>query len=193
MMKLLVCVAVLFTSSPLLALERRGINVGGGATVPIVGEGYYTRDETGFHVTGSLDHQIASSGLRLHVDALFSRNPVHVGFAADGHRRIIGGSIGLSYSLPRGRVIRPYLTTGVGLYQVGVPHQTTSLPSPDYPPAPVGTRSETSPGFALGGGAGIALGGAQLFVEGCYMRVLTDGRSTSLVPVTIGVRFGERR
>lgn len=70
--------------------------------------------------------------------------------------------------------------------------QTTGVPVGG---ATAGTfRAEDVTRFAANGGVGLdfGIGPASLFAEGRYVRVFTQDRATSYIPVTIGLRFHTR-
>ena len=189
MKRLLLCPLVLCASSPLHALDKTSISIGGGATVPV---GEYGRDSNaGFHFAGSVGIPTRLGGCPVLLEALFSKTDSVFGYGQ--HTQVVGGTVGFSYVLLRGRTVRPYLTAGAGFHDVAVSWIPPSLPYPGAAPASLETRHETRPGFAIGGGASIDVGKAQLFLEGRYIVVLTHDGSTGFVPVTIGVRFGGRR
>ncbi len=195
---LLLCVLALSASQPLLALDKVGITVGAGITVP-TGEHSYYEEETGGHFAGSVDGPALLSGLHVRLDVLFSKTR---------QTQFVGGTVGFLYFPLSAGTIKPYLIAGGGLYDVGVSDLSISS-NPVFPAPPPShmTRHEIKPGVAVGGGASIELGGLQLFVEGRYVEVFTDmdifvlrddrifrdHRPSSCVPVTIGVRFGGRR
>lgn len=76
--------------------------------------------------------------------------------------------------------IRPYLVGGAGLYRFG---STVKVGTLDV--------SSSVNKFGVQGGAGLEfkLAGMSTFLEGKYVNVFNDGRSTSYIPVTFGVRF----
>ena len=76
--------------------------------------------------------------------------------------------------------IRPYLVGGAGLYRFGSTVKVGTL-----------EISNTVNKFGVQGGAGLEfkLAGMSTFLEGKYVNVFNDGRSTSYIPVTFGVRF----
>ncbi len=71
-----------------------------------------------------------------------------------------------------------YLLGGAGLYRTEV---TGGDDLPDF-----GDTSNTD--FAVQGGAGFGFGPG-LFVEAKYVNIFTDNSSTSMIPITLGIRF----
>jgi len=75
--------------------------------------------------------------------------------------------------------IRPYLLGGIGFFNVKEDLGSTELPS------------DTK--FAFNLGAGLRFGGSgrmSFFVEGRYLSIQTEGSSTGMIPIAVGVRWG---
>lgn len=75
--------------------------------------------------------------------------------------------------------IRPYLLGGIGFFNVK-PEQGS-------------TEFDSQTKFAYNLGAGLRFGGGgrmSFFVEGRYLSISTEGNSTGLIPIAIGVRWG---
>ena len=78
--------------------------------------------------------------------------------------------------MPRAEpTLRPYLLTGLGIYNVGVVR--------------AGVPSTSRTGVAWSGGAGLALlglGPALAFVEARFITIRTSGGATNLFPISAG-------
>jgi opacity protein-like surface antigen len=75
--------------------------------------------------------------------------------------------------------IRPYLLGGIGFFNVKSEQGSTEFPS------------DTK--FAFNLGAGLRFGGSgrmSFFVEGRYLSIQTEGSSTGMIPIAVGVRWG---
>jgi hypothetical protein len=104
---------------------------------------------------------------------------------ATGESRILSGVGGINMNLFSLGPIRPYLTAGVGAFNV---HQEiTGGP---------GEISESTTKFGIDGGGGIALklGRLEAFIEGRIQNVYTeqgviDSKTIRSIPVTFGILF----
>ncbi|HEX9488124.1 MAG TPA: hypothetical protein VF976_13740, partial [Gemmatimonadales bacterium] len=99
-----------------LAAQGPHFSLGGGITVPA--GGYGTADGAGWHLLGAALAPL-SGPLALRVDAMYGRTP-RQGLET-GHTWLWGGSASIVWRLPRAEpTLRPYLLTGLGIYNVGV-------------------------------------------------------------------------
>lgn len=109
-------------------------------------------------------------------------------FTIEGGRiNIISGAInGKMQFLPL-PVVSPYLTGGVGLARISADETKITFagqPSTAYS----GFTSETKTAFNLGAGVDLNIGVA-LYLEAKYTWILTDGETSTYLPVTLGVTF----
>jgi len=110
------------------------------------------------------------------------------GFGANsstGSSKILSGVAGLSVDLFRAGPVRPYLTAGLGAFNVKDEIATAGA-----------TASASTTKFGIDGGGGLALklGRLEAFVEGRVQNVYTDhgavaAKSIRSIPVTFGVLF----
>ena len=104
----------------------------------------------------------------------------HHGFDGvnDARARFIGamGDLVFTPGVPEAK-LRPYLLGGLGFQNVSI----TSVPD---------DISETKFAYNFGAGVNIGMGGAKLFIEGRWLSIQTEGESTSMIPLSVGVRFG---
>jgi hypothetical protein len=94
-----------------------------------------------------------------------------------GHTWLWGGTASIVWRLPRAEpTLRPYLLTGLGIYNVGVVR--------------AGVPSTSRTGVAWSGGGGLALlglGPALAFVEARFITIRTSGGATNLFPISAGL------
>ncbi len=169
----------MFTS----AAEAQGVSfgIGGGLSMPA---GSYSFDEgsisasdvfkNGYH--GQLSAQF-SAGLpfALRVDGMYHNMDMKQDL--DISMQTIAGVVnGILPVLPAGQV-RPYLSAGVGMYNVKLSGYGESV-------------AETKAGFNGGAGLSVQLAGLRTFVEGRYHHISTSGEAQKMIPVTVGVMFG---
>jgi len=146
------------------------IGVALGAAVPLSDLG--NSFSTGFNVTGTIGINVPLLPVGFRIDAAYNQ------FGAKGtsnvNAKIAGVSGNVVFGMP-GVVITPYLIGGVGYYRVSS-SATGSVASNNF-------------GFNAGAGVKIPLIAFSTFIEARYNRVSESGRSTSFVPVTVGVMF----
>ena len=96
-----------------------------------------------------------------------------------GTDNILAGTVNGVYMFPMGpgAQISPYLIGGVGFYHLSA--SCTDCTS----------SSENKFGLNGGGGLSFPLSGFSAFVEARYHHIFTDGGSTSMVPISVGIVF----
>jgi opacity protein-like surface antigen len=162
------------------------IGFGGGVSVPVSD----AKDalKTGWHGTAIL--KLNMPGLPLDLRGAFSYShfnldPASAGF--DGTGRLLSGLANVSYSLPFPGPLHPYVTAGLGAFNLKADPSASGVPSPD---------SQTK--FGIDGGAGVQFGlmGLHGFVEGKLQNIYTDQGfnsalakdiNTQIIPVTFGI------
>jgi opacity protein-like surface antigen len=99
----------------------------------------------------------------------------------DGGIRILGGSANVQFIFAPLSPLRPYLSGGLGVYNVKADLEDDLEDDED---------SETK--FGLNGGVGIqaALTGFTMFAEVRYLTIFTDESNANLFPLTIGFMIG---
>jgi len=96
----------------------------------------------------------------------------------DASVRLLGVMGDLVFSPGTGEAkLRPYLLGGLG-YQ-NAKSEVGSL-----------EESESEFAYNFGAGVNIAVGRAKLFIEGRWLSIQTEGESTNLIPLSVGLRFG---
>jgi len=182
-MRPLACVLLALTfAAPAVAKDAPSFILGGGLTLPLAD--YGNVDGTGFDLGAGVSVPLGSGAFAAQLDGLFSRTG-HDG--VPGHTRIAGGMVGLVYRAPMKRSMKPYVRAAIGLLNV----KTSQLIGIGFDTLPY-SYSETKPSFGGGVGVMIGLGRTDLFVEGRVIVVNTADRSTTFVPLTIGIAFGRK-
>jgi opacity protein-like surface antigen len=107
---------------------------------------------------------------------------------------IDGGGLGIYSLTANGKmnivplpVITPYFTGGIGLAWLTRDEVKTSIAGAAGATTPSATQSGCT-SFNLGAGVDLSVG-ISLFVEAKYVWILTEGETSTYVPVTIGVTF----
>lgn len=172
-------VAALISLGAHTAEAQQGLmfGVGGGATIPL--GNFDDVAKTGWHGMAVVGYNSPSSPVGFRVDGLYGENDFD---ASGGKTKLAGGLASAIYAFSTGGKARPYLIGGAGLFNVKASVNVGGNTVED---------SETK--FAAGGGLGLAFpigSDSRLFLEGRYVSVFTDTRSTSFIPLTVGVTFG---
>ena len=169
------CLAVV--AAPQVSAQglRWGVNV--GLLMPL-GD-YNTADKPGWIVGGGGTYWLTGGNLGVRGDVSYGQTK-HDG--AGGSTKIAGGMASLVYGLaPSSAAARPFVTGGVGLYNVKV--DVTGF----------GSASETKVGFGIGAGVAFKMGtgGMRVVVATRFTSVGTSGSSTTFLPIVVGLTFGK--
>lgn len=170
----LVATALLFggaAATPAAAQARGYVGFGAGLAIP-------TGHFQDCCKTGPLGQVVAgitgaSGVLGGRIDGMYIRNGVSG--TGTGHVTHIGVNADIVFTPgKRPAKLHPYLLGGLGFFN-----------------SKLGNFSETKFAFNLGAGMQVHLGGRMdLFAEGRYLSVQTEGGSTNMVPITLGLRWG---
>jgi len=164
------------------------IGVGGGVSVPVGDAGDALK--SGWH--GSVIAKFNPPGLPFDLRAIgsykhFKLDPATVG--SDGASKIISGLGNITYTMPFPGPVRPYITAGLGAFNMKTTFDAAGAPKPG---------SVTKFGIDAGAGVQFGIMGLNGFVEGKFENVYTDqGFSTAvtkdlktqIIPVTFGIFF----
>ena len=154
---------------------RWGVNA--GLLMPM-GD-YNTADKPGFIGGAGATYWLTGGQIGLRVDGSYSQTS-HDGFS--GHSKIAGGMASVVYGLlPASAPARPFVTGGVGYYNVKADDGAgTSV-------------SESKVGFGFGAGVSLKLGtsSSRLILASRFTSVSTTGGSTTFLPITVGITFGK--
>ncbi len=154
---------------------RASFHVAGGLVMPIGDFGDFAK--TGWQGMGGVDFGLGGLPFMLRVDALYGQNSGD-GAAAGAKAKFFGGMAGGQYNIGSGPApVKPYILAEVGMINTKVT---------------AGTFSNSSTKFSWAGGAGVqfGLGSMHAFVEGKYLSIMTEGGSTNMIPILVGLRFG---
>ena len=180
------CASTGFAQQPLANNYILSLGIGGGATIPTGNGGSSVK--TGINGQAYALVQIPGFlALRFNFGyQKFDYNINNALGAAPGTREILSGVGGLQMNLLHGPV-RPYLTAGVGAFDIKAPTDSSSA----------STMSKINFGIDAGAGVALALGRVSAFVEGRVQNVYTkDGgfiksaKQINVVPVTFGLAVG---
>ena len=145
--------------------------VGGGLSAP---EGGFTDlAEPGYHAQAGLELAIPVLPVALRGDGTFHRMAAKS--PALARNEILGGTLSLVYRLP-GVGLGPYFLGGIGSYRLKS--------------GPV-DATETATHNGYHGGFGVTIGGPGLegFAEIRWVRIDGGAATTTLIPLTIGLRL----
>lgn len=171
---LLVAGVVATVAAGSASAQARGyIGFGGGVSIP-------TGDFGDSFGTGFLGQVVAgitgpTGKLGGRVNGTYTRHSHDI--LDDTNVRFIGamGDLVFTPGQPEAKM-RPYLLGGLG-FQNGKSNAT-------------GAEGSTEFAYNFGAGVNIGMGRAKLFIEGRWLSIQTEGESTSLIPLSVGVRFG---
>jgi opacity protein-like surface antigen len=142
--------------------------------------------DLGYHIGALVQWSGPSLPIGIRVDGMYHRFSVNKDALAgsgvsDANISITDGTVDGVWMFPMdaGASMSPYLIGGVGYY-----HMSASCSDCEG-------LSVSDNKFGLNGGAGLsfALSGFSTFVEARYHHIFTDGGSTSMVPISVGVVF----
>jgi len=154
------------------AQAQVGFQIGGGPSFATGDLGDAV--DMGYNVQGSATLSLPLFPVSFRADALFNQHP------GDDHGiRILGGNVNAVFSIPSVG-ITPYIIGGIGMY---------SSKATDEGDAEHDHESQTDTGFNIGAGVRLGLPGLAVFAEARLHSISTEGGSTRIVPVTLGVRF----
>jgi len=183
MLMILLASSSLASASPIKPIT---IGFGGGVSVPVSD----AKDafKSGWHGTGIVKFSLPgipvdlSGALAYH---RFKLDQSAVGFAGNG--RILSGLGNATFNLPVPGPIKPYITAGLGAFNIKADPDSTGAPA-----------SSSTTKFGIDGGAGVSfsLFGAHGFIEGKIENIYTDQGlnkavvsdfKTRIIPVTFGI------
>lgn len=165
------------------------IGIGGGGTVPMgdLNDAY----GTGFNVTVPIGWQSMTTPWGVRADLSYNRVNGETAEFDDGEVElddgtIWSGTLGLTAQFPVGASSTSfYVVGGGGAYHFRDFGELRASGTE------VIIEEENVTKFGLNGGLGLnfAVGAADIFVEGRYVSVFTEGDNTNYIPIVLGVRF----
>jgi outer membrane protein with beta-barrel domain len=153
-----------------LAQARGYVQLGAGLAIPV---GNYKDDGAKTGWVGQVAGGISSGMIGGRISGSFIRNGIE---GTSEHNRLVGAMGDLVLSPKTSGKAAPYVLAGAG-FQNG---ETSGGIS----------NGVTKFAWNAGAGIGVAAGGIGLFLEGRFLSVRTDGGSTNLIPITVGVKLG---
>lgn len=110
------------------------------------------------------------------------------GFSIDGGDiSILSGNANLKWGILPIPVLTPYLTGGIGLARLGVDEAKVKLNGNPIGNV-AGVKAETKTAFNLGAGVDLKIG-ITLFLEAKYTWIMTEGETSTYIPVSLGITF----
>lgn len=109
-------------------------------------------------------------------------------FSIDGGRiNILSGNVNLKWAILPLPIVTPYMTGGIGLANISVNDATIKMNG--IPQGTVaGVKGETKTAFNVGAGVDLKIG-ITLFIEGKYTWIMTEGETSTYIPISIGITF----
>ena len=165
------------------------IGVGGGAVFPM--SDLKNAYNTGWNVTVPIAWQSMTWPVGVRLDLSYEKlgaksfSTVGGGTTQLDKPALWNGMLDLTYKVPFG-----FMPSGSGLYVLGgggVHRISNYGGTTDGTTFTASSASTTKFGWNAGGGLTYGFGMANLFVEGRYVSIMTDGRNTNTVPVVVGV------
>ncbi len=190
-MILVMALALVAGVSSLNAQTRFG--VGAGMVLPqnndIDGSGnpgYAYLDKSGFLGEAQVIFPVGPVGIRVNGQYTSTSHKDQSGTAIGGTSTSLGGEANVVYNFKMGGSLTPYVTGGVGFYNMKV--------KADVGGTTVFDSSDSKVGFNGGAGVEYKLSSLSLFFEARYVSIgssdkLTN-RSVNFIPLVVGVRFG---
>jgi opacity protein-like surface antigen len=109
-------------------------------------------------------------------------------FSIDGGRiNIMSGNVNLKWAILPLPIVTPYMTGGIGLASVSVNDATIKMNG--VPQGTIGgVKGETKTAFNVGAGVDLKIG-ITLFLEAKYTWIMTEGETSTYIPISLGVTF----
>lgn len=206
----LLCVVGVSAAAPLgPVVPKVGFGVHGNFSLgnlpgPAIDGTKFLKDAYGPGVGGGVHVDLGLPGVSLRVSGDYLRYSLdeervrapyveRFGGAAD-LISVTGGALGIMSVSANAKVavmplpvVKPYFTGGAGLAWLSVAETRTSIDGKPGTTFPATTQSGKK-SFNLGAGVDLQLG-IKLFVEARYVWILTEGATSSYVPMALGVTF----
>ena len=141
-----------------------------GATMPLGSTGDAV--DAGYHATIGVGVKPPLAPLGARVEGMFNENAFKA--ASDAKMRILAVTANGTWTAAP----QVYLIGGLGMYNSKCAGTCGLL-----------TESNTDFGFNIGGGLNIPLTGLGVFVEARLHMIQTEGETTKLLPITVGIKF----
>jgi opacity protein-like surface antigen len=165
---------------PAATLSAQGVRWGVNAGLLMPMGDYKKIDKSGWIVGGGATYWLTGGMLGVRGDVSYGQTKAKTGVTPHS-TKIAGAMASLVYGLGSSSAsMRPFLTGGLGLYNVKFDFTTSSA-------------SETKVAFGIGAGLMFKLGtgGLRAVIATRYTSVATSGSSTTFLPITVGLTFGK--
>ena len=165
---------------------------GGALSLPNAPDGFKDSFKTGFHGLVGLGYKMGPGfqlvGKAEYHKFAFDFTGLSGVDGGDNKMWMFGGDGRLALGLPAAP-IKPFAFVGIGIANIkqsefgGNPSLASSI-TPSFP------ESQNKIYYNLGGGVELKFGPSfNLFVEGRYVSIATEGDKTTFVPITVGLKF----
>jgi hypothetical protein len=170
-------------AAPSVAPAQVGLGVGGGVTIPV--SSLSDVNKTGYNVLADLSFRSPDSPLGFRIDGMFNSLPTKVTDARTLQVWTLNANLVANLTSVPHAPVTPYLIAGVGYYNDRYRVRTSGSTL-------VASGNTSDNDFGINGGVGlrIALGKSSLFGEARYHYVFTPGQRMEMIPITIGINFG---
>ena len=170
-------------AAPSVAHAQVGLGVGGGVTIPV--SSLSNVNKTGYNVLADLSIRSPDSPLGFRIDGMFNSLPTKVTDARTLQVWTVNANLVANLTSVPHAPVTPYLIAGVGYYNDKYRVRTSGS-------TVVASGNTSDNDFGINGGLGlrIALGKSSLFGEARYHYVFTPGQRMEMIPITIGINFG---
>lgn len=152
-------------------LKPVSVGIAAGASFPVSDLGNIA--STGYNLTGTLALNPATLPIGFRFDGAYNQFSAKAPTTVNSKIASVTGNV--LYNMAAGTTATPYLIGGGGWYRVS---STIS-----------GGSATSGFGFNAGAGINLPLTGFSTFIEARFNHVSVSGRSTSYIPVTVGVLF----
>ena len=178
-----VLVALGAAVAPSIANAQVGLGVGGGITIPA--GSLSDVNKNGYNVLADLSFRAPEFPLGFRIDGMFNSLPTKVTDARTLQVWTVNANLVANLTSVPHAPVTPYLIAGIGWYNDRYRLRTSGTTI-------VGSGSTSDNNFGINGGVGlrIALGKSSLFGEARYHYVFTPGQRMEMIPITIGINFG---
>lgn len=165
-----VLAAALVLIAPNVVEAQTSLIFAAGATMPIGSTGDAV--ESGYHATIGVGIKPPLSPVGARIEGMF--NQMESKSALDISSRILALTANGTYTIAP----QAYAIGGLGLYNLGCAGDACG-----------GADAENKVGLNIGGGVNIPLTGLGVFIEARLHIISTDGESTKILPITVGIKF----
>ncbi|HJU88292.1 MAG TPA: outer membrane beta-barrel protein [Gemmatimonadaceae bacterium] len=164
--------------------------VAGGMSFPTGEDRDYVKN--GYHGEVMMGIHLPTAPVWFRVEGFYHKFSAKEGYG-DGSARVLGGAGNVMWDMPSAGMVKVYLTAGGGVYNIKQEAEVPVVVTDQR--LRLGVQTETVEAkdtkFGVNGGLGVrfTMAGINPFVEARYHSVFTEGESTNVIPVTVGIMF----